>query len=124
MSARMSCPDEKTLRALLAGPAAEALAAHLDGCPACRAALDLLAGLNDSWPALARGLQEGQAPAAPALQQAMADLRRPGPPAPEGETFPGEQDGPAAPPDLEGLGHYQVQALVGRGGMGKVYRAF
>jgi serine/threonine-protein kinase len=117
----MACPSEEELRTLLDGSCAAEQAVpmteHLEACAACRTKLDRLAGANDSWPALAERLKEGQTPSAPALQQAMEQLREP----------PGEA-GPTptvqAPLGEAMLGRYQLRDLVGVGGMGRVYRAF
>jgi WD40 repeat protein len=119
----MGCPSENDLRLLLAGDdAPEALSSHLEECPACRSALDRLAGISDSWPAVARCLQ-GEPPSEE-LAHAMARLRGG---ESEAETMAPDPQAPSpamTDVEVEKFGHHRVRALVGQGGMGRVYKAF
>jgi serine/threonine protein kinase len=123
------------LEALVAGRLGQAdedaLTSHLEGCPACRAALEGLAAQADSWAGVARSLREGPALAESALRDALGRLAGgprqaadtiPHPPAAEADL--GFLDPPGQPGGLGRLACYEVQAVLGRGGMGVVFRAF
>ncbi|HKI37160.1 MAG TPA: serine/threonine-protein kinase [Gemmataceae bacterium] len=95
-----------------------ALAEHVTRCPDCTRALDEMTGLDESieW----RPLQDA-APAPPPDDEARRSLERlheslPSPP----PCFPGSHDAEAL---LGSLGQFQVQALIGAGSYGFVYRA-
>ena len=119
------CPSAEHLRQHLAGTLAVAEQAevitHLDTCSACQQALEKLAA-DDSLLAAAR--QAGAtSPPVPALQQVLQGLG-------EREAATAAEDMPLhflrpseQPGHLGRLGHYEVLDLVGRGGMGVVFRA-
>ncbi len=123
------CPDPVQLQELLDGklrePQHDALSRHLDTCVDCQQTLEGLAAGGKPW--------VGAGPAEPesALRRAMAELKGlPG----EAVTLAGltaARDpelaflGPPSDPEHLGrLGVYEVHAVLGRGGMGVVLKAF
>jgi serine/threonine protein kinase len=128
-----NCPSQERWQQHLAGslPAAEEaeLVAHLSTCPACPQTLEALAGGVALLP-VAQEVGREPAPAEPALQQAVESLK--------GQTAgwssradaavaeelpPGFLSPSDRPGGLGKLGHYEVLDVVGRGGMGLVFRA-
>jgi hypothetical protein len=106
------------------------LTAHLDGCPACQETVEALAGAGDSLLRVAR--QVGQDPESEetALHHAIAAAqRRPDGGSTHAEPTAGGADEfpylgpPAEPGQLGRLAHYAILEVVGRGGMGIVFRA-
>jgi tetratricopeptide (TPR) repeat protein len=125
------CPGHEELQAFLSGALAEAraalLRAHVLDCVRCQ---DLLDRLTDSetlspWKPLARQVRSELEPE-PALESLRQVLRTvPGESTLEGSTDWRAVLGPSSRPgDLGTLDGYFVEAELGRGGMGIVFRAF
>jgi WD40 repeat protein len=122
-----TCPQPDDLRRLLAEevPADAEILGHLQQCERCQRLLEGLVAGNASWSETSTLL--GKPPPAsmtePALQRVLSVL--------EGRrTEPRNEDlplnfltPPTRPGTLGRLDHYEVQALVGKGGMGIVLRA-
>jgi serine/threonine protein kinase/ribosomal protein S27E len=125
---RIACPEVCDWQALLEGDRSEDqidnLAHHLETCSDCRHTLESLAVAPAVWEDTARDLDGPQRKAEqePALRHVLEQLK--------GEELPiGAEDlsflQPTDDPDLLGLlGPYQVQEVIGRGGMGVVLKAF
>jgi serine/threonine protein kinase len=128
-----TCPSPERWKEHLRGtlPAAEGeeLAAHLDACSACQRLLETLTTSGDSLLDAARAVGQEPATHETAIKEALGALRGTDGGATQGWT-PGAAaaefaflDPPAAPGELGRLGHYIVQEVVGRGGMGVVFKA-
>jgi hypothetical protein len=136
VAAQPGCPESTALQALLAGqlpPAEEdALTAHLGDCAACRSALEGLAAGADSWAGLPRSLKEEPVREEAALREALA--RAAGGLTHAGDTEPGAcgdgelaldfLDPPERPGSMGRVSTYEVLEVIGRGGMGVVFKAF
>ena len=115
----IDCPSVETLCDLIQGElpsdAASSIRLHLDTCSSC---LDILDRLTDDpeldqW--LASGMSDSSAPASRAAKHGMQSSRAAGP---LSLLDPPERTG-----DLGTLGPYDIEAEIGRGGMGVVCRA-
>jgi serine/threonine protein kinase len=136
MVPQTSCPEPRRWRGLLEGtlpePEQAELNAHLETCADCQQTLEGLAAEGESWLAAVRDLDPvEESRAEPALRQALEELQGDlGRITTQAQTTGGEEIAldflaPSAKPGVLGrLDHYDVLAVVGRGGMGVVLKAF
>jgi serine/threonine protein kinase/DNA-directed RNA polymerase subunit RPC12/RpoP len=132
MPAPLDCPEteswQRVLAATLPRDDQERYERHLESCPACRERLERLAPPQADWLQQARQVGDPTAvPDEPTLVQVLGRLlegksgARPAPAEPADLGF-------LTPPDRPGLlgllGEYEVQGVIGQGGMGIVLKAF
>jgi serine/threonine protein kinase len=121
-----TCPDVRNLQALLeagaSGDEPDAVVRHLETCASCQQTLEFLSADSGSWEAIAHGLGQ-PARREQALWQVVEQLKREEPVLADAGGHPFQW--PIDQPDWPGLvGPYEVQEVIGRGGMGVVLRAF
>ena len=116
------CPDEDTLRKVLQDTSGEVeleeLAHHIDRCHDCQQLIERLgreAGEGVSWDSL--DIAESTSSACDAVVNRLVRIVR-------GETL-AESLGDTVPdtPPPERLEHFEIEAVIGQGGMGTVFKA-
>jgi hypothetical protein len=133
------CPDRATLEALLAGSLADAdaaevdaaaLEAHLDLCAHCQNQLQEIADVGAIVPNTSVPLALYGAVDSDRLQEVMRAMQASSPAPQTRVGTPATHIGPvggdaraAFPRRPQRIGDYDVQAVLGRGGIGVVYRA-
>jgi serine/threonine protein kinase len=127
-----TCSDDQ-LRRLFAAEGDRAAEQHLESCPRCQSRLAQLAGGEDAWREASRLLatdpvneqiaaEVGERPWSTALLNEVGHETRP---AAWTETMARQLLSPPSHPEMLGrLGRYEVERLIGSGGMGIVFKGF
>ncbi len=122
-----SCPDDLALQAFLDGTGtSDNLATHINACEHCQNRLDALAAGDASALGLAAKLRATAEDGATVLAQALDHVQAFGAEASEEDmALPPGLLAPSNHPGSFGrLGQYELLQLLGRGGMGSVFKAF
>ena len=131
-----ACPGLDELRRLLheelAAGTQQAMESHVEGCAMCQRALERMAAAGPSWDQAARHLAKVDVPTEAALAKAVDQLENSRTPTDE-QTQHEERLDPSGefaflepsviPGHLGRLDHYEIIEVVGRGGMGVVFKA-
>lgn len=122
-----TCDDNRLRRLLDANDHDVALAEHVEHCPHCQARLSELAASNADWQETTSLLAVSAADAAysaEAQERSWSDSQN-AKPAAWTETMARQLLSPPSHPEMLGrLGRYEVERLIGSGGMGIVFKGF
>jgi serine/threonine protein kinase len=137
MSVPTTCPDSTYLAKLLGGELPDDerrdLTTHLDGCNTCQESLEKLAVGNTGLAiTVRRAAVEPVAPSRSKYWHALQELQQDATPAPRSGRIAARLTSVLLeflePSDVPGhlgrLGHFEIEQLLGRGGMGMVLRGF
>ena len=113
---------EQLLRGELSAADADLATAHLDHCPACRERLEKLTATAEEWSAATNAL--GTVPSPNQLPSRLIPKQTDYRPPRWTETLAKQLLAPPSHPEMLGrLGRYEVERLIGSGGMGLVFKA-
>lgn len=120
-----ACPAWETLVAFHSGrlsdPELEGIASHLSSCSTCESLLEEWTSQSGD-DSLANYIRRCLAEPTPAAERGYEDMESRAKALARTDVYPGPRPG-ASPPLPEQVGPYEIQGMVGRGGMGLVFRA-
>jgi serine/threonine-protein kinase len=126
-----SCPLADTWREMLESDLSEPVAAemmnHLNACERCQQTVEELTRVAGSWPG--QTAEDAGPGSGPGLRRVMDELKDPQPEPAPAPAPPASSEFPfLGPPARAGhlgrLGGYEVLSILGRGGMGVVFKGF